>query len=312
MSEVHLVVNPAAGAGRFRGRQLELRNLVERAGATVTTHEPQSPDHAARLFSELAASNVERVIVAGGDGTVHLAAQALTGSSTVLGVLPVGSGNDFARALGLPGGDPAAAVRHALGRPIALDVLRSAHGVVVSVATAGFSARVNERGNRLRLPDVASRFRYQLATVVELRTLVPSPIRIELDDEPPIELDATLLAVANTAYFGGAMAICPDADPTDGVAELTVVGPTSRREFLRTVRRVMTGTHLSHPAVSTFRARRVRLLGDDLAVWGDGEPHADADVTLWVDAGALAVAAPVWHAAAGPRERSHDVGSGPQ
>lgn len=288
MQQVTLVVNPRAANGRAAARVEALCAGLARGGAEVDLHVPSSVEATREVLRDAVSGGAARVVVAGGDGMVHLAVEALAGSPTVLGVLAVGSGNDFARAFGL-GDNPATA----LGPSRAVDVIRSPAGVAATVVTAGFSAAVNERGNRLRLGPLAAR-RYDLATLLELPRLRPAPLRLVIDGGQAIEMEATLVAVANTAYFGGGMAICPAADPADGRLDVTVVGRVSRTELLKTFRRVFAGTHIDHPAVRTFWGREIAVELAGARLWADGEPYGPSPLVLQADPEAL-------HLACGPR-----------
>jgi diacylglycerol kinase (ATP) len=297
MGSVHLVVNPAAGRGAVGRRVAAIVRALEPAAPEL--HLPSSVDATRALLDDLVRGGSERVVVAGGDGLVHLAVAALRGTGVALGVVPVGSGNDFARALGLPS-DLAAAARVALGPPTTIDVIEATPHVALeaagteaaaTVATVGFSVSVDERGNALWFGPFG-RFRYELATLLELPRLRPLPLRLRLDDAPPLEAEVTLAAVANTRFFGAGMDICPAADPTDGLLDVTVVGAVPRLELLRFFRLVYDGRHLDHPAVSTFRAATVGLEAADAPARADGEPFGRLPVRLRADAGALAVARP--------------------
>jgi diacylglycerol kinase (ATP) len=201
-------------------------------------------------------------------------------------VIAIGTGNDFARVNGLPVRDPATAgtaVARALrdGRSRALDLGRTGDRWFGTVLASGFDSRVNERANRMlsRLPAWAtpgplSRFRYDLAMVAELAALRPIPYQVTFDDAPEREIEATLIAVGNGSSYGGGMRICADAVMDDGLFDVCVVGPCSRRTLLRVFPRVYSGTHPSHPVVTVHRAARVRLDVDPaLGVTGyaDGE-----------------------------------------
>lgn len=285
MEPVALVVNPAAANGRAGARADELRARLALGGREVSLQLPASAAETADVLASLAGGD-RRVVIAGGDGLVHLAVNALAGTDTVLGVLAIGSGNDFARAFDLSD-DPAIA----LGPAEPIDLIRSAAGVAATVVTAGFSATVNDRGNRLRLGPLAGA-RYNVATLLELPRLRPVSLRLTVDGGPPIELDAALVAVANTRYFGGGMAICPAADPSDGRLDVTVVGDVSRIELLKTFRRVFAGTHIDHPAVSTYRGSTIGLEMDGVALWADGEPYGTSPLVLQADPAALQLARP--------------------
>ena len=290
---IDLVINPASGGGRTAGRIAELTAALTNAGAgQVTVHVPQDPASATTELLALVAEQRPRVVVAGGDGVVGRAVAALTGAATALAILPVGSGNDFARAFGLTPGDLPGAARTAVGPVRPVDVLLGPNGAAASIATAGFSVAVNLRANALRLGPLSGS-RYDVATLVELPRFKPVNLTVTVDDLPAVPHRAMLVAVANTRYFGGGMDICPGASPTDGLLDVTVVEAISRLELLRTFRRVFKGTHLSHPAVHTYRGAAITLHRTDgpLPVWADGEPFGDGPITLRAGHRALLLAA---------------------
>jgi diacylglycerol kinase (ATP) len=138
-----------------------------------------------------------------------------------------------------------------------------------TVLASGFDSRVNDRGNRMRWP--AGRLRYDLAMIAELAGLRPVPYRIRLDDGEALEVEATLVAVGNGPSYGGGMRICPGADLTDGLFDVTVVGHCSRRTLLRVFPGVYRGTHVEHPKVTVLRAARVEIAADGVTGYADGE-----------------------------------------
>jgi diacylglycerol kinase (ATP) len=222
-----------------------------------------------------------RIVVAGGDGTVHhafgafgaLTANGITAPTLTIGIVPVGTGNDIAGALGLPT-SLEAAVTTSLEDGDIVDIIDTGSAPIVSVATIGFSVDVNDRANGMRWPRGSAR--YNIATVRELPGLQTRPITLTVDGVAH-DLDVTLLAVGNTSNFGGGMKICPAANATDGLLDVTVIGRVGRLELLRVFPRVFKGTHLTHRAVRTFRGATVRIesRNDDRgtpSLWGDGEP----------------------------------------
>ncbi len=160
---------------------------------------------------------------------------------------------------------------------MALDAIRTDREWVASVATLGFAARVNARANERAWPR--GRARYSVATVAELPALRAVSVELELDDRR-LRVDTTLLAVANTAYFGGGMQICPAARPDDGLLDVAVIGDVGRTTLLRVFPRVFRGTHVDHPKVTVHRAACVRITGTTEDVWGDGEPLGPAPLEL--------------------------------
>jgi diacylglycerol kinase (ATP) len=237
------------------------------------------------------------LIAIGGDGLVSLALQAVAGTGIPLGVVAVGTGNDFARVNGLPVRDPAAAARLAAGalegnRIRLLDLGRVGRDPEAAgarwfgtVLASGFDSRVNDRGNRMRFPG--GRFRYDLAMLAELAALRPLPYRVAFDDGDERELAATLVAVGNGSSYGGGMRICADAEMDDGLFDVCVVGPCSRTTLLRVFPMVYSGTHPSHPVVTVHRAARVRLVADGVTGYADGEPVGPLPLTAWTVPGAL-------------------------
>lgn len=249
---------------------------------------------AAEQAVRAAAGDVDAVAALGGDGVAHAAVQGLAGSGTPLAVLPAGTGNDLALALGVPA-DPLAAADAAAADLLAgagrrLDLVRSSwdggERWWATVLCCGFDSAVSDRVNRLAWPR--GRRRYDLAIALELARLRPRRVRLTLDGEAA-DHDVALVAVGNTGIYGGGLRICPGADPSDGWLDVTVVGPVSRRELVRTRPRLAAGTHTSHPAVRVLRARTVELAAEGLTTWADGEPVGPLPQRCAVVPGALVV-----------------------
>ncbi|WP_121391974.1 diacylglycerol/lipid kinase family protein [Actinokineospora cianjurensis] len=237
-------------------------------------------------------SGLDVVVVLGGDGSAHQGVQFCADNDVALAVVPAGTGNDFARALGLPGEPVPAAevVAQALaeGRRRRIDLGRLDGGPwFASVLCAGFDSAVNERVNRMRWPP--GRRRYDLAIVAELAALRHRPLVVDTGDER-LELVATMVAVGNTPYYGGGIPVCPAAAPADGLLEITVVGEASRIDLLRILPTLRTGDHVRHPFVHTLRARRVELgPPNDWIAYADGERLGPLPITIDCVPGALTV-----------------------
>ena len=265
----------------------EVTAVLERSGATVEHLTAADGAATRRSIAAAVERGVSRIVVIGGDGIVHDAVQVLAGTDVVLGIVAYGTGNDFARALGLPVDDPVAAATAALGDARRVDLIHCDHGWVASVATCGFSARVNERANRMRVPRGPSR--YTMATLALLPRLRADRLELAVDGGTPSTIEATLVAVGNTAYFGGGMQICPDAQPDDGILDVAVVGRLGRLALLRFLPTVFGGRHRDHRSMSWHRCTEVTIRGD-VELWGDGEPLGPTPVTLRAVPGALSVA----------------------
>ncbi|GAA2788135.1 YegS/Rv2252/BmrU family lipid kinase [Crossiella cryophila] len=294
MTRLALLVSPASGAWSAARVAGSVAAALRPAVTELRALSAGSGEHLAQLAKAAVADGVDVLAVLGGDGAAHAAVQACAGSSTALAVIPAGTGNDLATALGLPGGsrEAATALAEALraGARRRLDLGRIAGGgYFATVLCAGFDSAVNERTNRMRWP--AGPRRYDLAILAELANLRPRQLLLETVSGR-IEVEATLVAVGNTTSYGGGIPICPAADPADGELDVTVVGAASRRLLLRILPTLRTGGHVDHPVVSTFRARKVQLGGDNgWVAYADGERQARLPVTVRAVPGALTVVA---------------------
>ena len=286
VSQVSLLVNPQAGGGRAGPVSKAVVACLRDRGVEIEVLAPTSPEGALEAARQVSAMGSGRLLVVGGDGLIRLAASALAGGTTVLGVVAAGTGNDAARALSLLDGSLEEQIQRALADPVPIDLIVGSGQPVVTSAVCGFPTTVNERANRMRFPKGASR--YTLATLLEVPRMAPAYYRLVLDGEV-LEIEAAAIVVANTAYFGGGMRICPEADPTDGLLDVCVIGDLGRLELLRSLQQVRTGSHVDHPKVGMYQAGVVSVEGVG-TVRADGEQLGDLPVVLRADPGALLVA----------------------
>jgi diacylglycerol kinase (ATP) len=288
--EIALVVNPAAGGGRGARITAPVVRRLERSGVRVRYVAPASGVEAEDLARKAVADGADALVALGGDGLVHLVLQATAGTGIPLGIVPAGTGNDIARAIGLPLRDPlAAADIIAAAHLRAIDAGRCGGRWFAGVLGVGFDSAVNERANRMTRP--AGRSKYDLAMLAELRTFRPIPFTLELDGETWQTL-AMLVVVGNTPSYGGGMRVTPNALVDDGLLDVLVLGPLSRAAFVRVFPRVYRGTHVNHPAVTIRRAKVVSLAATGVVAYADGERLARLPLTCEVVPGALHVLAP--------------------
>jgi diacylglycerol kinase (ATP) len=294
-SEITLFVNPTAGRGRGARAAQPAASALRSAGFSVRTVLGEDAVDGLARAREAVTGGTGALVAVGGDGMANLALQAVAGTRTPFGLVAAGTGNDFARALGLPVGDPAASGRliaEALKSDRLTDVdLGRVNGTWFgTVLASGFDSRVNDRGNRMRLP--VGRFKYDVAMLAELAAFRPFSYRITLDGGGTREIEATLVAVGNGSSYGGGMRICPGADLGDGLFDITVVGDCTRTTLLKIFPRVYRGTHVDHPLVSVYRAARVELLADGITGYADGEPLGPLPLTAECIPAAVRVALP--------------------
>ncbi|MGZ8177738.1 diacylglycerol kinase [Williamsia sp. SKLECPSW1] len=295
--DVVALVNPhsrhGAGAETAQAAVAALRD----AGLSVDVRSGSDADDARRVAAAAVAEGTDALVVVGGDGTIAGALDAIAGSAVPIGVMPAGTGNDHARALGIPVGDVAAAAAIvADGNVRAVDLARLSAGgrsmVFGTVAAVGLDAAVTERAVAMRWPR--GQARYPLAAIAEIARLAPHRIRLTVDDEVH-DLDAILVAIGNTPSYGGGMRICPTAAIDDGQLDVTVVEHSSRGRLLRLFPTIYRGTHVRHRGVHTLRGRSITVeSADALPVSADGELFGVTPVTVDVMPGAARfVASPV-------------------
>ncbi|MGI8628035.1 MAG: diacylglycerol/lipid kinase family protein [Geodermatophilaceae bacterium] len=286
-----MLVNPRAGRGRAIGTAEQVAAVLRSSGVAVTVPTVGSAPAMRTIAGEAVQRGDAGVVVIGGDGMCHLAVQELAGSPTALGIIPAGTGNDFATALGLPGDLTSAAtcIAEALstGGYRSVDLARCGNQWWASVLCAGFDSAVNDRANRMRWPHGPRR--YDLALLAELARLRAVPMTLGMDDRQ-VDVLATLVAVGNTSTYGGGIPICPQADPQDGLLDVTVVGRITRRRLIRVTPTLRRGQHLAHPSVTSYRARAVSLstmAEPPVTAYADGEPISALPVTAVCQPGAL-------------------------
>ena len=289
MADIHLLVSPRGGRGRAAAAAPIVRRVIEQAGHTPVDISGASADESADAARAAVAAGAERVIAVGGDGTLHLALQGVVGTGAVLGLVPAGTGNDYARAFGLFRLSVEEATERALGPARPVDVIRTdrQRWVAFSV-TGGFSVDVNVRADRMHFPRGPSR--YTVATLLTMPGLRHRELAVTVDGQRA-EYRSGLFAVNNTPTFGGGMAICPDADPTDGLLDVCVVGPASRATMLRLLPSVFEGGHVGHRHVHMLRGRTVTIEGEPMDLVGDGETIGTTPITLEAVPGAVSFAA---------------------
>ena len=299
-----VIVNPAAGSGKaIRLLEWLRERLVARPDIElrVTARRGEAEELAAAARS----AGRNRVIAVGGDGTIQEVLNGLLAAGTEggaeLGLVPVGTGNDLARSLGLPT-DAAEAWTVALGsttRPIDVALATNGEGRerwFGSAGGIGFDAQVAAAMSS-RSGWQAGQAGYLLTTLSELRRFDNRAIRLTIDGEI-VERSVLLVAVANGAYYGGGMRIAPDARTDDGRLDVCVVGDISRLTALRQLPNLYRGTHVSHPAVSMHAGAEIVIEADapggDTAtrIHLDGEPFGTLPLRVRLVAGALRVAMP--------------------
>lgn len=298
--KVALLVNPAARGGAHTGVATRAAERLRAHGVQTAIVSGGSAAESTSLLRTAIEVGVDAVVVAGGDGTVGLAIQEVAGTGIPLGIVPAGTGNDFAATLGLRELDAETAAdviaagvtrRVDLGRVTREDGTAACFG---SVLASGFDSKVNDRANAMRWPRGGSR--YNIAILQEFVALrgIPYEVEIERADgtRDRVGGDLVMATVGNGRTYGGGIPVCPDADPADGLLDLVLVRPSGRLRLLSLLPRLYRGTHGSVPEVSIQRVRAVRLSAPGVTAYADGDPIGALPLAIDVAPGALTVFTP--------------------
>jgi diacylglycerol kinase (ATP) len=268
-----VVANPAAGHGKAGTLIGRVASQLHTLGIDHQVRVSESAAELEDLAHRAAEEGADIVAVLGGDGSVGAAANGLVGTAAALAILPAGTGDDFAKAVG-PAKLEAAARLLAVPDIREVDLLKVTAGAqeryVVNIAGAGFDSEVNETANAMSI-RLGGTGTYIVAVLRTLRRFVPASYAIEVDGER-VTTDAMLVVVGNSRSYGGGMRVLPDARIDDGLLDVCIVHALSAPAFLRAFPRVFRGTHVSHPRVTMLRGRRVTAEANRrIQVYGDGE-----------------------------------------
>jgi YegS/Rv2252/BmrU family lipid kinase len=276
--QIALIVNPAAGGGRAGRALAAVQAALGEGGIEHHTEPTRSLDHARELAAAAAASG-EIAVAFGGDGLVGAVAGALRDSHGVLGVLPGGRGNDFARVLGIPLEPVAACGVLKAGVERALDLGEVAGRTFVGIASCGFDSDANRIANGTRL--VRGNLVYTYGALGALVRWRPARFRIELDGQELVSVVGYSVAAANSKAYGGGMYLAPDASLEDGLLEVVTIAKMSKLRFLRLLPTVFKGRHVLLPEVSVRRAREIRVSADrPFMIYADGDAIAELPLTV--------------------------------
>jgi diacylglycerol kinase (ATP) len=234
------------------------------------------------LEKEIQTNRYNYLIAVGGDGLVNLCLQLVAEKPICLGVIPAGTGNDFARATGFNGKSVdeifsifsrSKPVKIDLGKAVSADESKW----FVQVLSTGFDAIVNSLANKMTWPRGKSK--YTIATILILSRFKSIPYMVEIDGRI-FEQNAMLLAVANGESYGGGMRICPGASNSDGIFDVLIVRPVTKIVLLTIFPKVFKGNHIPHPKIDVYKGKYIKISSPTVA-YADGEfvSHLPLEVT---------------------------------
>lgn len=287
-----VIINPKAGSAQ----QVEVLEGTLNRQQAITCWQTEEAGDARQLAAKAVGDGFDRIVAAGGDGTVSEVMNGVMnqGGDVVLGIIPLGTGNDLARTLALPD-DPRDALAFVLAdHHVALDLIkvstsgRTVYGI--NAAAGGFTGQIDE----IMTPEMKATWgplAYLFGAVSALPNLRDYRTRLSLDGDSAQDVDALNIIVANGRSIGGGKRVAPLADPTDGLLDVVVVKQAAPLELAGLAARFVAGEHLDSPHVIYRRVRRAHVASDP-GMWFnvDGELLAKEPLTFEVVPGALRVA----------------------
>ena len=274
-----LIVNPSAGGGRAG-------KAVEGVSSTLSGHglehhvEPTRSLEHARDLALTAASANEIAVAFGGDGLIGAVAGALRDTDAVLGVLPGGRGNDFARVLGIPLEPRAACQVLAQGRVRRIDLGEVAGKTFIGIASCGFDSEANRIANEAQL--IRGNLVYAYGAIRALAAWKPATFELILDGAQQHVITGYSVGAANNKAYGGGMYAAPGAELDDGLLDVVTCARMPKRRFVgELLPKIFKGTYIDMPEVTVFRAREVPISADrQFTLYADGDPIAELPVRI--------------------------------
>lgn len=277
-----VIFNPNAGKGKGKRLFPLVEKYLKALDFKFEIYETTGPNHATELAEAAVNHGARLIVAAGGDGTLRevvngiARAQARTpGNGPVLAIIPIGSGNDFTKSVGIPRELEAACRVIRAGQVRSIDLARVGNGWFVNAVGVGFDALATLEANRMRL--LRGLPLYVTAVLKAVLSFTCPRTVIELDDRR-IEQPVLMVACANGQYYGGGFHIAPEAKPDDGLLDICVIDAVSRWRIIIKLIHVIRGTHARLPEVKFYRTRKLVITSPDiLYVQTDGDFMPEAD-----------------------------------
>jgi YegS/Rv2252/BmrU family lipid kinase len=275
---ISLIVNPSAGGGRAAKVLPKVQARLRALGVDHHTELTRDLPHAQELARSAAAAG-EPAVVLSGDGLLGAVAHVLRGHpEAVMGVLPGGRGNDFARVAGIPLDAEEACGVIASGTPQPVDLGDVDGATFIGIASLGFDSEANRIANEA--PPQLGSLVYAYGALRALATWKHAAYEVVVDGEAR-SFSGWSVACANSKAYGGGMYLAPDADLHDGRLDVVFCEATSKARFLQLLPSIFKGEHVKDPRVHVLRGTEVRISADrPFTVYADGDPIGQLPCTV--------------------------------
>jgi len=296
---IGFVVNPASGNGRGMRAWEKVRNELIKDKIDYQVRITEKGGEARQLTKELLKNGpIEKIVAIGGDGTLNEVVNGLVDAEVdcLIGHIPAGSGNDFARAYHIPMEPVEAWKCMKEGERVkSIDLLVMSDRVAVNAIGAGFDGKIAKIANEAFYKKMCNaiglgKLAYIISMLRVLFSYLPSNIKLEIEEEVHDLKDVWMIVVSNIANYGGGMQICPHAVSDDGRAEVCVIRNINRWQLLLAFPKIFTGEHINHPAVHFYHGRNIQIKSEEsLDVHVDGEAIAMTPIKVTLLANRLRI-----------------------
>jgi len=295
MQKFLVVTNPNSAGGHSTVRAEKFKGLLESHGLSYNeVHSSSLAECLSLVEQELQLHQYQAVIAIGGDGLIHHLLEPVTTVDVPLHIVPAGSGNDCARALGMFKLSDSDRVRILIsGTALTIDlgeiISGSSHKLFLQIASSGFDAQVNHHANLH--PNYPPSIKYLLSTLALIWKAKPQEYIYGIDGAECGRVSAMLFLAANGRNYGGGMKIAPHAKNDDQQLELMYVLPAKPLELLLVFPLVYLGLHIKHPKVRFMSARSMELSGPG-SIFADGEQCANMPALVRISERKLTILGP--------------------
>jgi YegS/Rv2252/BmrU family lipid kinase len=283
--EWYVIINPNAGNGKGKKDWNRIADILKNNGIQFKVKPTERKGHATEFTRELIAEGYRKIISIGGDGTLNEIVNGIftqdhcPATEIILGLIPVGTGNDWGRMFGIPLIYEGAVqvikegklMLHDIGVISYFNGEEKAKTYFINIAGLGFEAVVVRKTNKQKDKGMSNKAIYFYNLLSSLITYRNTPVDITIDEKTS-RAKVFSINVGNGRYCGGGMRQTPDALPDDGLFDITVIKEMSRIEIIKSLQLLYDGTIMSHPKVSGYRSNNLKVNSDSLLyIEADGE-----------------------------------------
>ena len=292
MERFFLVCNPTSGSGSARQYIDRMRTALEARGVDFVISETQHPGHATGLAKEAVEQGFDVIVAVGGDGTLRETALSVIHTDRILGLLPCGTGNDYARAAKIPTELEPALDILLNGQDRVVDAGQANDQIFFNIAGFGFDVDVLDYTEQFKPKCRKGETAYRLGCLKAVLGLKLRRTTITFPDGTS-EQNVLLAAAGVGTHFGGGMNVLPESDMSDGLLDVCIAHDVTRLKLLKLLPKFIKGRHLSLPVITYRKAAEVTFSCDPVSrIEVDGERMDGTPVTFKVLPGAITLRAP--------------------